>query len=145
MRGLSRSLDRRGFEIVLIDATPYHTIKTRFHERAVLIGRDAGLRFRLEPLVAPSGGRFVQDEITGVDYAGRQVQGSYGTHPYEVLVLAPGGRTVYFGVDGARDRTVSLQTYEAADRASRRVARACRTACRRSSSCHRPPQRLSRR
>lgn len=121
LRGLSRRLDHRTHELVLVDATPYHTIKSRFHERAVRVERDAGMRYRLGPLAAASGARFVQEEVVEVDYAGRRVVGREQRFPYDALVLAPGGRTVYFGVEGAAEHTVSLQTYEAADRASRRV------------------------
>jgi NADH dehydrogenase len=121
LRGLARRLDKSRYALSLVDATPYHTIKTRFHERAVLLGRDLGIRFRLDPVVAATGARFVHDEVHEVDYAGRRLVGRDGEYPYDALVLAPGGRTVYFGVPGAEEHTVSLQTYEAADRASRRV------------------------
>ncbi|GAB4264372.1 MAG: NAD(P)/FAD-dependent oxidoreductase [Deferrisomatales bacterium] len=121
LRAAARRFRGTATELLLLDATPYHTLKTRFHERAVRAERERGLRFRLAPLAAASGARFVQDEVVEVDSGRRRVVGAEGEYPYDAVVLGLGGRTVYFGVPGAEEHTVSLQTYEAADRAARRV------------------------
>lgn len=119
LRTLAR--ERRGrLEVVLLDPAPHHTVKTRFHERAVLRSREPGIRFSLARLAAAWGGRFVQDEALAVDPQRRAVEGRLDRHPYDVLLAGPGGHTAYFGVPGAAERTVGLQTYEAADLASRR-------------------------
>jgi NADH dehydrogenase len=106
----------------LIDATPYHSVKTRFHERAVLASREALVRLPLSTLVAASGGEFVQDEILGIDFQQRVVQGRSEPHSYDRLVVALGGEIAYFGVEGAAEHTVSLQTHEQAVECCRRVS-----------------------
>lgn len=121
LRGLSKLLEHKKHSLRLLDASAYHTIKTRFHERAVQLSRDPGIRHRLRPLVAASKAKFIQDEVLGIDYEKKLVEGRKEQYPYDALVLALGGRTAYFDVPGAEEHTVSLQTYEAADRASRRV------------------------
>jgi len=122
LRTLIRRLDPAAYAVRLLDATPYHTIKTRFHERAVVGRREFLVRLPLEPLVAASGGQFIEDEIRTVDFRRRVVLGRSAEHPYHRLVIALGGQTTYLGVEGADRYTESLQTYEAADRCSRRIA-----------------------
>jgi len=121
LRTLGRLADRSRYALRLLDATPYHTIKTRFHERAVVGSREFLMRLPLGPLVAVSGGEFVQEQARGVDFRARVVNGTGGEHPYHRLILALGGATTYLGVEGADRFTESLQTFEAADRCSRRV------------------------
>lgn len=120
LRGLSGRLDPAKYELLLMDADPYHTIKTRFHERAVLESRDFLLRFPLDTLARASGAVFVQDEASEINFAARVVRGRSGDHPYHRLVIALGGQTAYFGVPGAAEHTVSLQTYSGAQECSRR-------------------------
>jgi len=122
LRTLSRHLDPAAYDLRLLDATPFHTIKTRFHERAVLGRREFLIRLPLETLVPASGARFIQDEVRALDFRRRVVLGRAAEHPYHRLVIALGGHTTYLGVEGADRYTESLQTYDAADRCSRRVA-----------------------
>ncbi len=122
LRTLGRLVDRSRYDLRLLDATPFHTIKTRFHERAVVGSREFLVRLPLGPLVSASGGEFVRDEARGVDFRRRVVIGAGGEHPYHRLILALGGATTYLGVEGADRHTESLQTFQAADRCSRRVA-----------------------
>ncbi|NTU59637.1 MAG: FAD-dependent oxidoreductase [Deltaproteobacteria bacterium] len=122
LRALSGRLPPSRFDLRLLDATPDHTVKTRFHERAVLEGREALVRLPLSTLAAASGARFVEDEVVGVDLEGRRVRGRRGEYGYDRLVLALGGRIAYFGVEGAAEHTVSLQTHAQAVECCRRVA-----------------------
>lgn len=122
LRKLSRLPDRSGRRVVLLDASAHHTIKTRFHERAVLKSRDLLVRLPLAPLAAASGAQLVRDQVRGLDLARRVVVGAAGEHPYRRLLVALGGQTTYLGVEGADRHTESLQTYEAADRCARRIA-----------------------
>lgn len=120
LRGLGRRLDPARYRLSLVDASPWHTIKTRFHERAVLPGRDLGVRYPLRTLAAASGARFRQDQVVAVDLGARRVEGRGGSHPYDLLVFALGGQINHFGVAGAAEHTVNLQTYEAACEAADR-------------------------
>jgi NADH dehydrogenase len=122
LRALARLPGRAGRRVVLLDASAHHTIKTRFHERAVLASREFLVRLPLAPLAAASGAAFVQDEVRTLDLARRTVVGASGEHPYRRLLIALGGQTTYLGVEGADRYTESLQTYEAADRCARRIA-----------------------
>jgi NADH dehydrogenase len=123
LRTLARKLDRTRYRIRLIDAEPHHTIKTRFHERAVLESRDFLIRFPLNALVRASGAEFVQDEIQSLDLPSRYASGKRGRYGYDRVVIAMGGHIAYFGVEGAREHTVSLQTYRDACECARRLKR----------------------
>lgn len=121
LRGLSGRLPPHRYEVRLVDATPYHEIKTRFHERAVLPGREAALRLPLTTLATASGAEFCRDEALEVDFVDRAVRGRGDVYRYDRLVLALGGQIAHFGVEGADEHTVSLQTYEQAVACCRRV------------------------
>ncbi|MDF1555800.1 MAG: FAD-dependent oxidoreductase [Deferrisomatales bacterium] len=122
LRALSRHLHGGEYTAALLDATPHHTIKTRFHERAVWERRELLLRVPLPPLARAAGATFVQDRITALNLKDRRVEGKNGSHPYDRLVLALGGNIAYFDVPGAAEHTVSLQTYEDASACGRRLA-----------------------
>ena len=126
LRSLAPHLRRGEYTATLVDATPHHTIKTRFHERAVWDRRELLLRLPLEPLVRASGAGFVCDRVTGLEFRDRKVMGEHTHYEYDRLVLAMGGSIAYFGVPGAAEHTVSLQTYDDASECGRRVAHAHR-------------------
>jgi NADH dehydrogenase len=122
LRSLAPQLRRGEYTATLLDATPHHTIKTRFHERAVWERRELLLRVPLEPLAGASGASFVRDRVTALDLENRRVAGERSTYDYDRLVLALGGSIAHFGVPGAAEHTVSLQTYEDASECGRRLA-----------------------
>ncbi|HSH69381.1 MAG TPA: FAD-dependent oxidoreductase, partial [Deferrisomatales bacterium] len=105
-----------------LDATRHHTIKTRFHERAVWERRELLLRVPLAPLARAAGARFVQDRVTALELEGRRVVGERTAYDYDRLILALGGSIAHFGVPGAAEHTVSLQTYADASECGLRLA-----------------------
>lgn len=114
IRGLAERLDPGKYGIVLIDANPYHAVKTRFHERAASRLRDPALRFPLKNLAAVSGAGFVLDAVTAVDLEGQKVSGRTGVYPYDRLVIALGAAPADFGIPGVRDHAHPLQNYDQA-------------------------------
>ena len=122
LRGLAGPLHRGEYTATLIDATSHHTIKTRFHERAVWERRELLLRVPLAPLARAAGAEFVRDSVTSLDLQGRSVVGERRTYDYDRLVLALGGSIAHFGIPGTAEHTVSLQTYEDASACGRRLA-----------------------
>jgi NADH dehydrogenase len=121
MRGLSRRLRSSDYSICLIDESPFHTIKTRFHELAVYRHRSRFIRHPIRIFTRSAGAEFVQDRVQGIRFAGKSVTTAKGNYPYDILVITLGGEINYFGVRGARTNTVDLQTYDAAVECSRRI------------------------
>ncbi len=121
MRKLARRLGRDHYSIALIDESPYHTIKTRFHELAVYRNRGRFLRYPLRIFTRSAGADFFEERVERIRLSGRSVTTTNGEHPYDILVIALGGATNHFGVRGAKSKTVNLQTYDAAVECSRRI------------------------
>lgn len=121
LRALRRRLPRDRYDLRLLDATPHHQIKTRFHERAIYENRDTLIRLPLPPIIEGGGAQFVLGRALAIDFAGKRVQTSTGDQPYDLLVFALGGQIAHFGVPGAEKHTVSLQSYEEAVECARRV------------------------
>jgi NADH dehydrogenase len=121
MRGLAGRLRRSHYSICLIDESPFHTIKTRFHELAVYRNRGRFIRFPIRIFTRSAGAEFVQARAQSIRFSRRFVTTSRGDYPYDILVVTLGGATNYFGVRGAKANTVNLQTYEAAVECSHRI------------------------
>lgn len=75
-------------------------------------------------IVAPLGAEFRQAEATGVDFEARTVHAGEREFPYDYLVLAPGSRTAYFGIPGARENSMDLKGLRDALRVRNRVINA---------------------
>ena len=121
MRKLARRLRSSHYSICLIDESPFHTIKTRFHELAVYRNRDRFIRFPIRIFTRSAGAEFVEARVHGIRFSRRFVTTSKGDYPYDILVITLGGETNYFGVRGAKANTVNLQTYEAAVECCHRI------------------------
>lgn len=106
-------------EIQLIDSSPSHAIKSRFHERAASPMREAGVAFSLSLLVSSAGGQFLNDEVLSVDFQQNMVAGRQGEFSYNILVLAAGGRANYFGIEGAEKNAIPIDTLDSVRRCAK--------------------------
>jgi NADH dehydrogenase len=96
--------------LTLVDAKPGFVERIRLHEIA------AGTEPRAlpyGPFMAARGGRFIQGRATAIDAARRTVaveraDGVRESLPYDVLVYAPGSRTVRNAVPGAAEHAAAL-------------------------------------
>ena len=135
---LARRLGKPGLaEIVLVDRSPTHLWKPLLHEVA------AG---RLEPVVHHTSFalqaerhrfRYVQGDLQAVDRINRTISvaiagaghgagGQTQSIGYDKLVLAVGGVTQYFGVPGAREHALTLDSVSSAEQVRDRVFTALR-------------------
>ena len=121
MRGLARRLRSPRYSIRLIDDSPFHTIKRRFHELAVYRNRGRLIRLPIRIFTRSAGAEFLQARVQAIRFSRRSVTTSKGDYPYDILVITLGGETNYFGVRGAKANTVKLQTFEAAVECSHRI------------------------
>jgi len=121
LRRLRRETGPARHEIVVVDAFPHHTIKTRFHEVAVVRGRDHLVRYPIEWFARASGAVFHLGEVHRIAFRRQSVVTSSGSLDYDSLLITLGGQTTYLGVRGAGKHTVSLLTFEAARECRRRI------------------------
>jgi NADH dehydrogenase len=69
--------------------------------------------------------RFLRDTVDSVDLAARRLRLTGGTLDYDYLLLAPGSRTDYFGIPGAREHTLDYKTLEDAVTLRERILDLC--------------------
>src|SRR2546425_1015944 len=97
----ARALRKAPVDVVLLDRHNYHLFQPLLYQVAT-----AGLEPEqiAKPVRAILRGQrnfeFRMVEVTGVDFAARQVATDHGPVSYDFLILAAGGETNYFGLDG---------------------------------------------
>jgi len=69
--------------------------------------------------------RFLRDTVEAVDLAARRLRLAGGPLDYDYLVLAPGSRTDYFDIPGAREHTLDYKTLEDAVTLRERILDLC--------------------
>lgn len=100
-------------DVVLIDRNNYHTFPP-------LLYQVAAAEIEPESIAYPIRGIFrnaanvttLMTEVTDIDVHNRLVITDGPSIPYDQLVLAPGSRTAFFSVPGARENAFCLKTLE---------------------------------
>jgi NADH:ubiquinone reductase (H+-translocating) len=124
-------------EIVLVDRDPTHIWKPLLHE--VAAGSMDPFTHQLEYAAQARwhGFEFQQGELTGLDRANRMIRIGPLTDEdgeallparelrYDTLVIAIGSTTHFFGVPGAAEHAIALDTPEQAERFRRRMISQC--------------------
>ncbi|CAB3786667.1 NAD(P)/FAD-dependent oxidoreductase [Pararobbsia alpina] len=124
-------------EIVLVDRDPTHIWKPLLHE--VAAGSMDPFTHQLEYAAQARwhGFEFQQGELIGLDRANRVIRIGALTDEdgaallparelrYDTLVIAIGSTTHFFGVPGAEDHAIALDTPEQAERFRRRMISQC--------------------
>jgi NADH dehydrogenase len=124
-------------EIVLVDRDPTHIWKPLLHE--VAAGSMDPFTHQLEYAAQARwhGFEFQQGELTGLDRVNRVIRIGALTDEdgaallparelrYDTLVIAIGSTTHFFGVPGAEDHAIALDTPEQAERFRRRMISQC--------------------
>jgi len=97
----ARALRKAPVDVVLLDRHNYHLFQPLLYQVATAglepeqIAKPVRAILRRQPNF-----EFRMVEVTGVDFAGRRVATDHGPVPYDFLILALGGETNYFGLDG---------------------------------------------
>lgn len=135
---LGNKLGRRGrAHVVLVDRSPIHIWKPLLHE--VAAGSMDPNTHQLEYAAQAHWHHFEfqQGELTGVDRVAKTISVAACVDedgvellparelPYDTLVLAIGSVTHFFGVPGAAEHAIALDTAEQAERFRRRLIAAC--------------------
>lgn len=124
--GAARALDERGIgpdriEVVLIDRTPWHSIRVRNYEA------DLGdTRVAFDNVLRPIGVRRIEGEVTGIDIAAKAVaytaNGKARSISYDRLVFALGSRLARPPIPGLDRHAFDVDTYSAASRLNAHIA-----------------------
>ncbi len=104
-------LDRRLFQVVLIDRNNYHQFPPLLYQVASSGLASGSISFPYRKLMR---GRrdlhFRLAEVTGVDTASRRIETSIGPLRYDYLVLAAGTTTNFFGNASIREAALPMKT-----------------------------------
>lgn len=113
----NRLRKQQDVRITLIDRKPYHTLLTELHEAAANRVEEASIRVDLKKIF--SGFRNVDvvlDEIEGIHFDDRTLEGKKTTYKYDYLVIGTGSKPTFFGIPGADQHALTLWSYEDAIR-----------------------------
>lgn len=115
--------------ITVIDKNPFHTMLTELHEVAAGRVDEDSIRISLRKVFAGRHISFAHDQVEGIDFSEKSVQGKNGRYDYDFLVIAAGSRPAYFGIKGAEDYAWPLWSYEDAVKLKERILSCFRQAC----------------
>jgi NADH dehydrogenase len=106
----ARALRRAPVQVVLIDRNNYHLFQPLLYQVATAglepeeIAKPARAIFR-----GQKNFDFRMVEVSRVDFAGKRLETSGGPMSYDVLVLAPGGETNFFGLESMQRHGLGLK------------------------------------
>jgi len=113
---MSRKKKLGDVEISIIDRNPFHTMLTELHEVAAGRVEEDSIRISLARVFAGRKVNVIHDKIIGTDFDARKITGEHGIYDYDYLVMADGSRPTYFGVQGAKENSFTLWSYDDAVR-----------------------------
>lgn len=98
--------------IRIIDRHPYHTMLTELHEVAADRVDEDSIKMNLSGIFAERNVEVVLDHITELDFENKRLIGRGGVYEYDYLVLAAGSKPTYFGIEGAKENSFPLWSFE---------------------------------
>lgn len=102
----------KDIQITVIDRHPYHTMLTELHEVAACRVGEESVKMNLKQIFAGRKVQVVLDTITGIHFDQQKITGENGEYTYDYLVLAAGSAPTFFGVEGAKEHSYTLWSYE---------------------------------
>ncbi len=106
---LYHNTKRRNVRITLVNDTNYFLFSPLLHEVATSsLGRHH-VTEAIRELMEGHDARFLQAEITAIDFSRRSVATNQGSLPYDTLVIATGAETNFFGIPGS-EHCLDLKT-----------------------------------
>ncbi|MBI3196489.1 MAG: FAD-dependent oxidoreductase [Rhodospirillales bacterium] len=118
--GAARARDEFGagsLEIVLLNDSPWHSIRVRNYEADL-----AGTRVALDSVLGPVGVRCLEGTVSGIDVAQRSVRYGGETIGYDRLIFALGSRLARPPIPGLAEHGFDVDTYAAAVRLNGHIA-----------------------
>ncbi len=106
----ARALAGEAADVVLVDRNNYHTFFPLLYQVAAAELVPTDIAYPVRAIFRKADNVEVRmSEVTGLDIAGRRLETSSGPLPYDILVLAMGSVSHYFGVEGAQDHAFPLR------------------------------------
>lgn len=110
---LIKHLDKKKFEIILVDRNNYHSFPPLFYQIASS-GLDPGsisFPFRRELRKGRvKGAKYNMGNVTKIDFAQKCIQTQYDTINYDILIIAAGTTNNFFGIEGLQEQVYTLKS-----------------------------------
>lgn len=107
---LIRKLERRDFQIVLIDRNNYSSFQPLLYQVATAALNPADIAFPFRKLFRRYRNVwFRMTELTAIDRAAKEIVTADGRLAYDILVLATGSSTNYFGMENIRCNSMAMK------------------------------------
>ena len=114
-----RALDE--VRITMIDKQPYHTMLTELHEVAAGRVEEESVKLSLAQIFAGRRVQVVLDTVTDIRFEEQIITGKNGEYTYDYLVLAAGSSPTFWNVEGAKEHSYTLWSYEDAVKLKERI------------------------
>jgi NADH dehydrogenase len=110
-----KNLDENLFNVLLIDKINHHQFQPLFYQVATSQLEPASISFPLRNIFRSKKNVQIRlTEVLSIDHANKQLQTTIGQFEYDILVIAIGCKTNFFGNDNIRKHALTLKsTYDA--------------------------------
>lgn len=99
-------------DITIIDRNPFSTMLTELHEVAAGRVDEYSIRMDLAKIFAGRNVNVKLDNVESIDFDKKVVLGSHESYEYDYIVIAAGSKPTYFGIEGAKEHTHTLWSYD---------------------------------
>ena len=108
---LAQKLRNSNFQVIIIDKNNYHQFQPLFYQVASAVLEPSAISFPLRKIFQHYNDFYIRKaEIIRIDTQNNQLISSIGTLRYDILVLANGAKTSYFGLDHLKHFTKSMKS-----------------------------------
>lgn len=113
---LQKKVHEKRTEITLVNKNDYHYLTTKIHESGAGTLDPEMVQYPITSLIDTNRIHFIQDEVTGIDLARKQVTLKDGVLPYDYLVVSFGGTPQTFNIPGLEENAYFLFDLEGTEK-----------------------------
>ena len=109
---LAKKVKKHDVDITIIDRNPFSTMLTELHEVAASRVDESSIRMDLKKIFAGRKVNVKLDTVETIDFENKVVKGAHESYEYDYVVLGAGSKPTYFGIEGAKEHTHTLWSYD---------------------------------
>jgi NADH:ubiquinone reductase (H+-translocating) len=117
-------------EVILVDQNHFHLFTPLLHEAASGVIQPGLIIVPVRRVLRKRRATFVRDRVEAIDVDSRRVRLRGGELDYDILVVALGSVTNFYGIESARQRAVEIKEADDADEVRCRVVESFEAATR---------------
>jgi len=121
---LEKVMHRNDCEVLLIDQNDYHQYIHRIHEVAGGRTDEKEAVVPIPRLIRGKKIRFIRAKVLKIDPSNKLVETDRGTLRFDILVVALGSDTQFFGIKGLEEHSLTLRSVKSASEIRKRVEEA---------------------